>query len=120
MAIRLKSLRLPSTEILWYKAVNKNKSTSSYATEPITISEAYYQDSTGVLGGVRLGTEHNLWIPAKFSDGFSRGEKLKIGGKEYEINDIQEMFYRDIDGTILKPNSAFESHYQLVILNPND
>jgi hypothetical protein len=117
MAIKLKSLKLPSTPATWYSTATKS---TKYNKDGQYIDEVYLQDSTGVLGGIRLGTEHNVWIPAKYVDQFFRGDKLEVGNQKYTIQDIKEYFYRDANGDITKPNSAFEAHYQLTITLPND
>jgi hypothetical protein len=120
MAIKLKSLKLPATSGEWLQLNSRLNSGSGYQENGTQISEIYLQDSTGVLAGVRIGTEHNVWIPAIYSNKFFRGDKLKIGGEVYDISDIKEAFYRNLNGSIGKPNSMFESHYQLTILLPND
>jgi hypothetical protein len=120
MPIKLKAFRFEYTQANWYKAVDKAKSESSYSSTPVLIPEVYYQDTNGIIGGIRIGTEHTVWIPAKYAEKFTRGEKLQIGNNTFSIQDIQENFYRKLDGSIWKPNSPIESHYEITILHPND
>jgi len=119
MAIKLKALRLQSTTGMYYKAVDPNDSASNYQSTPIQLEEIYYQDTTGVLAGVRIGTEHNIWVSTKYNESYVRGEKIVIGNNEFTIQDIKEEFHRTQNGSI-RPNSAHEPHFQLTIMLPND
>jgi hypothetical protein len=125
MKMKLKSMGLPATTGELRQAVDRTKSATAYkaAGDGITIPELYIQDSTGVIAGVRLGTQHTVWIPARHLGAVTRiyrDDKLDIGGQEYEVSDILEYFYRAADDSILKSNSEFESHFVLTVTNPND
>lgn len=63
MKIRLKTMGLPRTIGYLQQATDPTHSGTTYKTPSNLISELYYQESTGVIGGEKLGTQNNVWIP---------------------------------------------------------
>ena len=120
MAIRLRTLRLPYTTGE-YRKKQTGSSSSAYVPvgQGVTLDKVYFQDKTGVLGGVRLGIEFNVWIPTRCFgvETPERTAKLTINSKDYEINDIQEKFYRV--GSTIKSMSQIEAHYVINLIEPN-
>jgi hypothetical protein len=108
MKIKLSSLGLPKTTGTLQKSTNSAYSSSPYATA-IVVSEIYWQQKTGTIGGVRIGTEDNVWIPFAAVTGsvdISYNDRLTISvdgvNKIYQVQDLQKKLFSD-----------FEDHYEL-------
>ena len=63
MKIRLKSLGIPRSSGYLLQASDFSQSGTTYQAPSNFINEMYFQESTGVIGGERLGTLVNVWIP---------------------------------------------------------
>lgn len=119
MAIKLSATRLPSTTAeLLAPLTGSSSSGMQEVGQGLAIPEVYLQDKDGVIGGVRLGVELNVWIPARhIPTDPTRKHKIVIGGTRYEIADIQEKFYKD--GANKKPIGRIEPYYVFNIIQPN-
>lgn len=64
--IKLKALRLPRTDGLLQQPVDRTVSGTDFIDPNdsgiINVNNLYYQVKTGVLSGVRLGVEYNIWV----------------------------------------------------------
>ncbi len=80
---------LPRTIGYIEQATDVSHSGTSYKLPSNLIGELYYQESTGVIGGERLGTQNTVWIPYNAlatKTLIARSDKLII-----DINGLQSL-----------------------------
>lgn len=112
MKMKLKALGLPYTTGILIKPISDSDSATGYQAEEdgVNLKYVFYQETTGMIEGSRLGKETNAWIAKADFCGIEPQEedKIIIFGQTYNILGIQN-----------KVLSEFEDHYQLSLLLPN-